>query len=97
MPKDILLTKDFDLQIVNGDFVVAESTYQHQACLLMAEKGEYKQYPTIGVASKRYLESERPDNYAREIRQEFSADGMQVNSINIAENLELTIDAKYIE
>lgn len=97
MPTDILLDENFDLQIVNGDFAVGESTYQHQACLLMASKGEYKANPTTGVNSKKYLESERPDNYAREIRQEFVADGMKVNSINISENLELTVDAKYIE
>lgn len=95
MPNDILLDENFDLKIANGDFVVDESTYQHQACLLMASKGEYKANPTIGVDSKRFLESERPDEYARTIRQEFVGDGMEVKSIDIADDLQLTIDAIY--
>lgn len=82
-------------QIVDGDFVIEESTYQHQQILLLAEKGDLKQFPTSGVASKRYLESERPDNYARAIRQEFVADGMEVTEIIFSENLEISIDAKY--
>ena len=95
MPTDILLDDKLDLRIENGDFVVDESTYQHQQLLLMMEKGELKNFPTTGVASKRYLESGNPSNYAREIRQEFIADGMKVNEINISENLEITVEANY--
>ncbi len=95
MPKDIVLNDNNDLLINNGDFVVSESTYQHQKHLLLAEKGDYKQFPTAGVASKKYLERESPDEYARAIRQEFVADGMNVKTLTILENLELSIDAEY--
>ena len=95
MPKDIVLNDNNDLLINNGDFVVSESTYQHQKHLLLAEKGDYKQFPTAGVASKKYLERESPDEYARAIRQEFVADGMNVTTLTILENLELSIDAEY--
>ena len=95
MPKDIVLNDNNDLLINNGDFVVGESTYQHQKHLLLAEKGDYKQFPTAGVASKKYLERESPDEYARAIRQEFVADGMNVTTLTILENLELSIDAEY--
>ena len=95
MPKDIVLNDNNDLLINDGDFVVGESTYQHQKHLLLAEKGDYKQFPTAGVASKKYLERERPDEYARAIRQEFVADGMNVKTLTILENLELSIDAEY--
>ncbi|MBU4536992.1 MAG: hypothetical protein L6264_07280 [Weeksellaceae bacterium] len=90
------LFDDSNAPLVNdGDFVVSESTYQHQKHLLMAEKGDYKQYPTAGVASKNYVERESPDEYARAIRQEFVADGMKVHTLAISPNLELSINAEY--
>lgn len=95
MPQDILFNSDYSLKIENGDFVIGESTYQHQRNLLLADKGEYKESPTIGVGVRRYLESERPSELAREIRLEFIADGMDVNAINIDDNLEISIDASY--
>lgn len=95
MPQDILLDENLDLKIENGDFSVGESTYQHQQCLILAEKGEFKQFPTAGVASKRYLENSDPSEYARAIRQEFIADGMDVKTIQIADDLQLTINAIY--
>lgn len=97
MPSDILLDNDLDLSMKNGDFEIGESTYIHQQLLLLIEKGELKEFPTTGVASKRFLESENPNDYAREIRQEFYADGMKVNQIKIADNFELSIDAQYTE
>lgn len=95
MPKDIILNEELDLKIVDGDFAVSESTYQHQQLLLYAEKGEFKANPKVGVGSKRYLESEKPDDYAREIRHQFINDGMEVESIEISEHLEVGVDAYY--
>ncbi|MCT3661040.1 hypothetical protein HZR00_00735 [Elizabethkingia anophelis] len=95
MPQDILFNPDYSLKIENGDFVIGESTYQHQRDLLFADKGEFKESPTIGVGSRRYLESEKPSELAREIRLEFIADRMDVNAINIDDNLEISIDAAY--
>lgn len=97
MPQDFLFDEQNEPEIKDGDFVIGESTYQHQKHLLLAEKGDYKQHPTTGVASKRYLERESPDEYARAIRQEFVADGMSVKTLKILENLELSIDAEYIK
>jgi hypothetical protein len=95
MPKDILLDDTLDLQIVNGDFVVGESTEQHQKILILADKAEFKEYPMRGVGVLRYLEEETPDNLAREIRQEFTIDGMTVNQIKIANDLTIQVDANY--
>lgn len=95
MPNDILLDENFFPIITNGDFTIGESTYQHQKMLLLADKGEFKANPTTGVGSRRYLESYKSDDYAREIRLEFMADGMSVNSLKIGDNLEITIDAQY--
>jgi hypothetical protein len=92
--KDIKLTADFDLEIVNGDFVAFESTYQHQQCLLLAEKGSFKQYPETGVGAASYLKDENPDDLLREIRQEFTNDGMTVKRLGF-EGTKLKIEAGY--
>jgi hypothetical protein len=93
--KDFLLDDNFDLLIVDGDLVVGDSTAQHQKILILADKGEFKDVPMRGVGALKYLEDHSPDNLAREIRQEFSADGMKVNKIQIAPDLNIQVDANY--
>jgi hypothetical protein len=97
MPKDILLTEDLDLKIQNGDFVLGESTAQHQKLLILSDKGEYKENPMRGVGSRRYLEDSKADALAREVRQEFVGDGMNLNTIKIGENGTIEVDAFYPE
>jgi hypothetical protein len=87
---DFLLDDEFDLL---GE--VGESTAQHQKILILADKCEFKDVPMRGVGARRYLEDHAPDNLAREIRQEFSADGMTVNKIQIASDLNIQVDANY--
>jgi hypothetical protein len=97
MPNDLKLTENCDLEIANGDFIISESTAQHQKILILADKSELKEVPMRGVGSKRYLEDSAPDRLAREVRQEFSIDGMTVNDIKIDENLKINIEAFYPE
>lgn len=91
---DLLLDENFDLQISGGDLAIGASTYQHQQCLLLADKGSFKQYPATGVGAINYLKDENPDDFLREVRQQFAADGMQVKAIAF-ENQKIKIDAKY--
>jgi hypothetical protein len=93
--KDFLLDENLDLLIIDGDLVTGESTAQHQKMLILADKGEFKDVPMRGVGARRYLEDHTPENLAREIRQEFSADGMKVNKIQITSDLTIQVDAKY--
>lgn len=97
MPKDILLDEHLDLAFKNGDFIIGESTAQHQKTLLLSEKGEWKEHSKRGVGARRFLEDHKPDNFAREIRQEFATDGMKVKSVLIKENLEINVEAFYNE
>ena len=97
MPNDILLDENFDISIDNGDFGIGESTEQNQRTLLFSDKGQFKSSPTTGVGTRRYLESFKVDDLAREIRQQFIADGMIVKTLKIGENLEISIDAQYIQ
>lgn len=97
MPKDILLDENLDLVFKNGDFSIGESTAQHQKLLILSDKGELKANPKQGVGARKYLETHKPDDFAREIRQEFSIDGMSVDAISIGKNLEMNITAQYNE
>lgn len=97
MPKDYLHDQNFDLLIKTGDFIVGESTAQHQRLLLLAEKGEWRQYPKTGVGIGSFLDDDEPGDLFSEIRKQFDADGMTVNSVRIFEDGKMNIDAKYRE
>ena len=91
---DILLDENDDLLIENGDFVIGESTIQHQKLLLYCNKGEFKENPTRCVGLVRFLEDNNAQALAREIDVEFSRDGMRVSKIAI--NIpQIEIEASY--
>lgn len=95
--KDILLDEYLDIDFKSGDFIIGESTAQHQKLLLLSEKGEWKESPKRGIGAKRFIEDHQPDNFAREVRQEFSADGMSVKSVQVGNNFTINIEAYYNE
>ncbi|RQO37954.1 hypothetical protein DBR39_13790 [Chryseobacterium sp. KBW03] len=95
MPNDIILTEKLEPLIENGDFIIDESTYQHQNILLLADKGQFKASPLVGVGAQRYLEGSNINDFAREIRQEFQRDGMVVRSLQIGADLKIQVDAIY--
>ncbi len=84
-----------DLVMTNGDFVLTESTQQHQEDLLLCDKGDYKINPTTCVGAFSYLDDENIQGLARAAGIEFTKDGMQVDSIVLAQNGILNIDANY--
>lgn len=91
---DILLDSNFDVAEKNGDFIIGDATNQHQAVLLAAGKGEMKQNPTVGVGIEAFLLDEDTGLLLREIRSQFSKDGMTVESVGISNN-QLDIKAQY--
>ncbi|MBK6819834.1 MAG: hypothetical protein IPG85_09730 [Bacteroidetes bacterium] len=93
--QDILLDSFNDLIIENGDIKVGDSTEQHQTCLLLAAKGDYKQSPLVGVDIFHWLNDERPEDMMREIRIQFTNDGMRINKMEVDLPSKLTIDAPY--
>lgn len=92
--KDILLNEDFDLDIADGDFVVGSSTLQHQKLLLLANPGDYKENPTVGVGIHGFLKSEESTQLYAAIKREFEKDGMVVNKIEMI-NDNINIDAHF--
>lgn len=101
MPIDYLNDANDDLLIQNGDFVIGESSQQHQSLLLRLKKGELRQYPKTGVGIDGFLLDDNPGDVYQEIQKQFEADGMVVRSIDVSfsenENkLEPKVDAYYL-
>lgn len=97
--KDILLDETGDLLIKDGDIVVGESTEQHQKHLLLAQKGDFRQHPQIGVGLSDFLNDDALRDLPAAIQKEFENDGMKVKKINVIkkenDKMGLKIDASY--
>lgn len=93
--KDVLLDESFDLQINSDDFVMGDSTHQNQGLILLANKGEFRQFPFVGVGLKLYIEDDRLGAMRAELAQQLELDGMTVKNIAILTNGTVEIDASY--
>lgn len=93
---DIIL-EDFDLKIENGDLVVEDATAQHQELLLLSRKGDIKQSPRVGVDAFNQLLDDNPLDLMREIRLEFTRDGMKIEKMVQQPNGKINIKAFYNE
>ena len=57
MAKDFLDDSNGDIAIVAGDLAIGFSDEQHMQDILVAQKGDYKQHPLVGVGIANYLKS----------------------------------------
>ncbi len=72
------------------------TTFQNQALILQAAKGEFKEYPTLGVGISDILGDDEMTGWKREIALQLEADGMKVKTVDLdLKNNKLTIDAEY--
>ncbi len=92
---DIGLNVGYDLVIGNGDFSSAESTAQHQQQLIVNNKGDFKQHPTICVGAINYMDDEHFQSLIRAISVEFTKDGMDVKSVQLSSLGVINSDAFY--
>jgi hypothetical protein len=91
---DITLSSDEDLLISSGDFVASECTGQNQKELILNNKGDFKQDPTVGVGVFEYFDDEGSRTLVRNISIEFNKDGMDVKSISLVNGI-ISSDAYY--
>lgn len=97
MPVDLLLDSDFDLLIQDGDLVAGDATRQHQALLLLTEKGENREFPTRGVGLQSWMNDDVSfQDVKREIKREFERDGMKVEQVS-ASGSGLQVEGRYNE
>ena len=91
---DFLIDSTGDLLIQDGDLVIGFSDDQQQEILLVADKGSFKENPQVGVGLQSYLESEDSADLLAEIRRQFTADGMVIDSLKDS-NGQFPINAHY--
>lgn len=92
---DILLDNTGDLAIVNGDLVLGYSDNTHQEHILLANKGEYKEFPELGVGLNRMLSDDDYIPFLIDAKKNLEYDGMKINNIKFEENGNLNIDGYY--
>jgi hypothetical protein len=98
MVKDIDLTDSLELNILNGDFVIAESDQNHIVNICKANIGCYKQFPLLGVGIDQYIASAGTSLILkRNISINLESDSFKVNEIKVVENDNYYIDAIRIE
>ena len=79
---DVLLDETGDLQIVNGDFAIGDSTPQEVQNIVMSYPGWWKQYPLVGCAVPNYLNSPATgQQMVNIIKQQLKLDGKTVSTI----------------
>lgn len=88
--------EDYDLKIANGDFVINESTLQHQDLLLISQKGEWKEFADVGVGLLDYINDDyNPDDLTQAIQGEFEKDGMRISKLDVNDLSNSQIIAAY--
>ena len=108
MPKavEILIDPDSgDLQVsterdalglIAQGLEIGNATYQNQAIILQASKGEFKEYPTLGVGISDMVNDHEVVGWRREIALQLESDGMTIKEVEIdLINNKVIIDASY--
>lgn len=82
MANDVLISDE--LQIKNGDFLVGDSDQQNVEIIMNSNKGQFYQYPTLGVGIINQLSG--PINrisLQKNIRIELESDNYNVTKVDI--------------
>lgn len=95
MTQDIGLDTDYDLAIEEGDFVVKDSTYQHAEIMMLAEKGDLRQYPFLGVGIKNYINDDSFVELPVEIEKQLDLDKAKIIKLQVFETGKVELDISY--
>lgn len=93
---DLQIDEDYGLMTDTAahDLVVGDVTYQNQALILQAQKGEWKEKPMLGCGIGDMTNDEDTGNWKRAIREELGRDGIKVKQLKI-NGEQIEIDADY--
>jgi hypothetical protein len=89
----IIVKKDGLGKILSG-LVVGDVTYQNQAMILQAQKGEIKENPLVGVGLGDACNDEDFRLWKREITEQLENDGQQIETLIFNEK-KFVLEAKY--
>lgn len=95
--KDIDLTDDLELKIIDGDFKVSESDQNHILLIVKAYLGAFKQFPLVGVGVDLFIASTGQQQILRRnIAVQLEADNYGDILVGVTGNDQYTIDAERI-
>lgn len=91
---------DLDIQVqrdekglITSGLTVGETDFQNIDLLIIANKGDFKEHPVLGVGAEKYLKSVgRKDEFRREISVQLEAIGYPNADIKISDTGILEID-----
>ena len=92
---DLLLDENGDLDLTGGDLNIGYSDNQHQEHILLANKGEFREFPEIGVGIDKMLSDDDYVPILIEMKKNLEYDGMKIKNIKIDDNGILDIDGSY--
>lgn len=90
----IQLNTNGDLLVTNGSLSIGEVTNQNIYLLLACGKGEWKEYPTLGIGINDAIGEENTSMLMYNIRKELVNEGLSINELKIT-NEQLFINAQY--
>ena len=88
----IQLTNDMELLItpvrdrtglIMSGLTIGDTLYQNQYMILQAQKGEFKENPTLGVGINDMANDDDLNEWKKAIREEFAKDGLKVSKLSI--------------
>ena len=83
------------LLIENGDFALVESEQDHIKDIVLDNKGEWKQFPLVGVGALQFLNATRNlDDVRKKIQVQLEYDDFRVDSIGQDKNGQIRIVAR---
>lgn len=83
-----------DVAVVGGDIALGDTLQQNVGMILQSFKGDWKEYPTLGVAIGECVGDENPTAWKREAVEQLRRDGMTVGPVVINGD-NINIRAKY--
>lgn len=92
--QDILLTNENEIQTLRGDFLIGASDHQHVQTIIEANKGNFLESPTLGVAIVEYKNgSISSTELSQRVRLELQKDGYRFNKIEV-NDFDITVDVQ---
>jgi hypothetical protein len=100
----IQINSDYDLDIkvifdaqgkITSGLVIGDVLCQNQAMLLLAHKGEIKEYPRMGVGLGDIVNDNDILGWKNEIAEQIEFDGQRISKLELDET-GLTLEANYI-
>lgn len=91
---------DLDLEIkrdggkITQGMRLAETTHQNQALILVANPGEYKEHPALGVGLSNIVNDHELSSWRKRIREQIEADGQRISKLELTES-GLNLEAEY--